>query len=239
MVTSTSSSGSSGPCGRRATRGARGWSGSVGQNPVSGPGDNWSRVRDQRLKGQTGQSVLMGRWPGRPGSGPTPPGLCSGRGEDGDIRFAGGVRGLIGVVDVQIVVEVEILVLVLVLIVVVLVIVVVIEVLIVKVLVLVVLILVVVEVDLVVFFIGVLEVAIVQVFFCGLTRDLLLDLSIGLGVFLVLLADQFIRIHGGRGLVSVVVMATVDRGHRLEHRMLAGRMGGHLGHRRFLGLALL
>src|SRR5580693_4028676 len=165
MVTSTSSSGSSGPCGRRATRGARGWSGSVGQNPVSGPGDNWSRVRDQRLKGQTGQSVLMGRWPGRPGSGPTPPGLCSGRGEDGDIRFAGGVRGLIGVVDVQIVVEVEILVLVLVLvlvivlIVVVLVIVVVIEVLIVKVLVLVVLILVVVEVDLVVFFIGVLEVA--------------------------------------------------------------------------------
>src|SRR5271155_455994 len=206
MVTSTSSSGSSGPCGRRATRGARGWSGSVGQNPVSGPGDNWSRVRDQRLKGQTGQSVLMGRWAGRPGSGPTPPGLCSGRGEDGDIRFAGGVRGLIGVVDVQIVVEVEILflVLVFVLVIVLIVVVLVIEVLIVKVLVLVVLILVVVEVDLVVFFIGVLEVAIVQVFFCGLTRDLLLDLSIGLGVFLVLLADRFIRILGGRRLVSVV-----------------------------------
>ena len=71
---------------------------------------------------------------------------------------------------------------------------------------------------------------------------MLLDLSIGLGVFPVLLADRFIRILGGRRLVSVVgvvVMATVDCGHCLEHRMLAGRMGGHLGHLGLVGLALL
>src|SRR3984957_830371 len=164
MVTSTSSSGSSGPCGRRATRGARCWSWSVGQNLVSGPGDNWSRVRDQRLKGQTGQSVLMGRWAGRPGRCPTPTGLRDGRGDDADMGLVRGLCGrigVVGVIDVQIVVEVEILVLVvLVLVVLVLVVllVLVIEVLIVKVLVLV-LVLVVVEVDLVVFFIGVLEVA--------------------------------------------------------------------------------
>src|SRR5882757_8107393 len=123
MVTSTSSSGSSGPCGRRATRGARGWSGSVGQNPVSRPGDNWFRVRDQRLKGQTGQSILMDRWAGRPGRGPTPTGLPDARGDDADMGLVCGLCariGVVGVVDVQIVVEVEILVLVLVLIVVVL-----------------------------------------------------------------------------------------------------------------------
>src|ERR1700722_13066875 len=74
---------------------------SAGQNPVSGPGDNWSRVRDQRLKGQTGRSVLMDRWAGRPGRGPTPARLRGGRGDGGDSGFAVGV--VVGVIAVEVV----------------------------------------------------------------------------------------------------------------------------------------
>src|SRR5271170_1871021 len=117
MVTSTSFSGSSGPSGRRATRGARGWSGGVGQNPVSRPGDNWSRVRDQRLKGQTGQSVLMGRWAGRPGRGPTATGLPGGCGDDRGVGLVRGLRGRIGVVLVVEVIVVEIVIVIVVIIV--------------------------------------------------------------------------------------------------------------------------
>src|ERR1700750_1103169 len=88
MVTSTSSS--SGPAGA-ALRTVRDGSWSAGQNPVSGPGANWSRGRDQRLKGQTGRSVLMDRWAGRPGRGPTPARLRGGRDDDGGSRVAGRV----------------------------------------------------------------------------------------------------------------------------------------------------
>src|SRR5277367_4533975 len=103
MVTSTFSSGSSGA----ALPTVRDGSWSAGQNPVSGPGDNWSRVRDQRLKGQTGRSVLMDRWAGRSGRGPTPARLRGGRDDGG---FAVGV--VVGVIAVEVVVEVEIVVLV-------------------------------------------------------------------------------------------------------------------------------
>src|SRR5271163_3248171 len=218
MVTSTFSSGSSGA----ALPTVRDGSWSAGQNPVSGPGDNWSRVRDQRLKGQTGRSVLMDRWAGRPGRGPTPARLRGGRGDGGFAVGVVGIRvvavvGVIGVVAVQVVVEVEVVVLI------VIVFVVILEVLIVEVLI--------VEVDLVVFigvvfigfvFVGVVEVAILQVFFRGLTCDLLLDLSIGFGVFPVMLDDCLIDVLGALGVVGFVVVATVGRGHCLEHRMFAG-----------------
>src|SRR5271156_3823973 len=235
MVTSTFSSGSSGA----ALPTVRDGSWSAGQNPVSGPGDNWSRVRDQRLKGQTGRSVLMDRWAGRPGRGPTPAGLRGGRGDGGfavgvvGIRVVGirvvAVVGVIGVVAVQVVVEVEVVVLI------VIVFVVILEVLIVEVLI--------VEVDLVVFigfvFVGVVEVAILQVFFRGLTCDLLLDLSIGFGVFPVMLDDCLIDVLGALGVVGFVVVATVGRGHCLEHRMFAGSVDRHFGHCLLVGLALL
>src|SRR5580693_4666460 len=182
MVTSTSSS--SGPAGA-ALRKVGDGSWSAGQNPVSGPGDNWSRVRDQRLKGQTGRSVLMDRWAGRPDRGPTPAGLRSGRSAGADSGFAVGI--VVGVIAIEVVVEVEIVVLfVLILFVFVLfVVVLVLEVLVVEVLIIV-------EVDLDVFirvvfigvvFVGVVEVAVLQVFFRGLPYDLLLDLSIGFRVF--------------------------------------------------------
>src|SRR5271156_1242103 len=223
MVTSTFSSGSSGA----ALPTVRDGSWSAGQNPVSGPGDNWSRVRDQRLKGQTGRSVLMDRWAGRPGRGPTPAGLRGGRGDGGfavgvvGIRVVGirvvAVVGVIGVVAVQVVVEVEVVVLIVVVLVV--------------------------EVDLVVFigfvFVGVVEVAILQVFFRGLTCDLLLDLSIGFGVFPVMLDDCLIDVLGALGVVGFVVVATVGRGHCLEHRMFAGSVDRHFGHCLLVGLALL
>src|ERR1700750_3467846 len=135
MVTSTFSSSSSGPCGSlRAPRQRRcaGWSGSAGQDPVNGPGDNRSRVRDQRLKGQTGpatmqaerpeekpgnwipRSVVMGRRAGRPGRGPPPAG-ARGRGDGCDsgyvVRVVGvGVIVVVAVLVVEVVVEVEILV---------------------------------------------------------------------------------------------------------------------------------
>src|ERR1700759_3090102 len=137
MVTFTFSSSSSGPCGSlRAPRYRRcaGWSGSAGQDPVNGPGDNWSRVRDQRLKGQTGlatmqaerpeekpgnripRSVVMGRRPGRPGRGPPPAG-SRGRGDgcaSGYVVRVVGVIVVVAVLVVEIVVEIDRLVLVLV-----------------------------------------------------------------------------------------------------------------------------
>src|ERR1700761_235933 len=165
----------------------------------------------------------MGRRAGRPGGGPAPAGLRSGRGEGGDGRFAVGVIAVVGVVgifEVQIVVEVQVLVGVF--------------------------IFVLVEVDVVVFvavvFIAVVEVAIVQVFFHGLARDLLVQSSIGFRVFPVVLADRFIDTLGGNRLVGVlgfVVMLAVGRGHGLEHRMFTGRVHRHLGDRGFVGLALL
>src|SRR5581483_4664818 len=102
MVTSTSSS--SGPAGAARPKCA-GWSGSVGQNPANGPDDNWSRVRDQRLKGQTGRLVLMGRWPGRSGRGPTSAGLPGSCGNSRRFGLGGvraGVIGAVGVVGVQV-----------------------------------------------------------------------------------------------------------------------------------------
>src|ERR1700689_849563 len=113
MVTSTFSSGLSGSLGSpRAPRNQRcaSWSGSAGQSPVSRPGDNWSRVRDQRLKGQTGQSVLMDRRPGWPARGPASTRWPGRRAADGDMGLARRVRGRTGVVRVvavQIVVQVE------------------------------------------------------------------------------------------------------------------------------------
>ena len=85
----------------------------------------------------------------------------------------------------------------------------------------------------------VVEVVVLQVFFGRLPRDLLLQLLVGFGVVAVVLADRFIVIIDVCRLVGVVVMATVGRGHSLEHRMLAVRMRRHLGDRRLLGLALL
>src|ERR1700684_2457776 len=114
MVTSTFSSGLSGSLGSpRAPRNQRcaSWSGSAGQSPVSRPGDNWSRLRDQRRRGQAGQSVLMDRRPGRPARGPAPTRWPGRRAADGDMGLARRVRGrtaVVRVVAVQIVVQVEV-----------------------------------------------------------------------------------------------------------------------------------
>src|SRR5271170_7921188 len=159
----------------------------------------------------------MGRRAGRPGRGPAPAG-SRGRGDGCDSGYVVRVVGVIVVVAVlvvEIVVEVEILVVVVVL-----------DVLVVEVFI-------VVEVDVVVVIgvvvigvvvITVVEVAIVQVFFGGLARDLLLQLTIGFRVVAVVLVDRFIDILDVCRLVGFVVMAPVGRGHSLEHRMFAVRM---------------
>src|ERR1700758_5736122 len=95
MVTSTSFSGSARSCGSvRASRSqkVRGlvWECRPGASPTGragGPDDNWSRVRDQRLQGQTGQSLLMGWRAGRPGRGAASTGPTIRRGDGGDVRL--------------------------------------------------------------------------------------------------------------------------------------------------------
>src|SRR5271168_1398352 len=86
--------------------------------------------------------------------------------------------------------------------------------------------------------VAVLEVVVLQVFFQSLPRDLFLQLLVGVGVLPALITDRFILVIGVRRLVGVVVMATIGRGHGLEHRVL-GCVAGHLGDRRLFGLALL
>src|SRR5581483_12481400 len=64
----------------------------------TGPGDNWSRVRDQRLQGQTARySVLMAWRSGRPDRGPA---------SAGPRRRSGENRRFVGVFDLQVFVEI-------------------------------------------------------------------------------------------------------------------------------------